>query len=78
MQRIVSSPQFLVVIMVLAIPIIAIISYYVHEILKTRSNNELKQSMVERGLSARDIETVINAGSKSGKKNHNRAEHGDR
>jgi hypothetical protein len=63
--------------MVLVIPIVAIISYYVHEALKTRSNNELKQSLVERGLSAQDIEMVINSGTKLGKKNHSRAEHGD-
>jgi len=78
MERIFSSPQIVAVIMIFAIPIIAIISYYVHEILKTRSNNELKQSMLERGMSAQDIETVINAGTKPNKKHHRRADHGDK
>lgn len=75
MQKILSSPQTVVVFMGLAIPIVAIISYYVHEIFRTRSNNALKQAMVERGLSAQDIETVINSGTKPSKKNHSRAEH---
>jgi hypothetical protein len=55
--------------MVLAIPIVAIISYYVQEIFRIRSNNELKRSMVDRGLSAQDIETILNAGIRQGKKN---------
>ena len=75
MQKILSSPQTVVVFMVLAIPIVAIISYYVHEIFRIRSNNALKQAMVERGLSAQDIETVINSGTKPSKKNRSRAEH---
>ena len=73
MERIFSSPQTVAVIMIFAIPIVAIIAYYVHEVLKTRSNNELKQSMLERGMSAQDIETVVNAGTKPRKKHHRRA-----
>jgi NADH:ubiquinone oxidoreductase subunit 3 (subunit A) len=64
MGRIFSNPGTVAVIMIFAIPIVAIIGYYVHEVLKTRSNNELKQSMLERGMSAQDIATVINAGNK--------------
>ena len=77
MERIFSSPSIAAVIMVFAIPIIAIISYYVYTIFKIRSNNELKKSMLERGMSAHDIETVINAGSKPDKKHCRRAEHDD-
>ena len=77
MERIFSSPSIAAVIMVFAIPIIAIISYYVYTIFKIRSNNELKKSMLERGMSAQDIETVINAGSKPDKKHRRRAEHDD-
>ena len=70
MERIFSSPQTVAIILIFTIPIIAIIGYYVHEALKTRSNNKLKQSMLERGMSAQDIETVINAGTKPSKKHH--------
>ena len=77
MERLFSNPGIVAIIMIFAIPIVAIIGYYVHEVLKTRSNNELKQSMLERGLSAQDIETVINAGTKPSKKHHRRAEHDD-
>jgi ABC-type bacteriocin/lantibiotic exporter with double-glycine peptidase domain len=75
MERIFSNPQTVTVIMVFAIAIVAIIGYYVHEVLKTRSNNELKQSMLERGMTVQDIETVINAGTKPSKRHHRRAEH---
>jgi len=77
MERLFSNPQNVAIIMIFVIPIVAIISYYLHEILKTRSNNELKQSMIERGMSAQDIETVINVGTKPGKKHRRRAEHDD-
>ncbi|MBN2211156.1 MAG: hypothetical protein JW709_07145 [Sedimentisphaerales bacterium] len=52
-------------IMIFSIPIVGIIAHYWHEIHKTRSNNELKQSMLDRGMSAEEIERVLNAGSKS-------------
>jgi ABC-type bacteriocin/lantibiotic exporter with double-glycine peptidase domain len=64
MGRLIVNPGTVVMIMIFAIPIIAIVSYYTHEVFRTRSNNELKKSMVERGMSAEDIETVINAGAK--------------
>lgn len=53
---------------VFAVPIVAIVAYFWHETLKARSTNELKQSMVERGMSAQEIEQVINAGVKPNKK----------
>lgn len=66
-EKIFSSP-FVVPVALFCIPIVAIIAHYWHEVLKTRSNNELKQSMVERGMSAGEIEQVVNAGNPSEKK----------
>ncbi len=68
MMDLLSNPAVGPVIMVFAVPIVAIIAHFWHETLKTRSNNELKQSMVERGMSAQEIEQVINAGVKPTKK----------
>jgi len=62
-EKIFSNTGNLVMILCFSIPIIAIIGYYWHEVLKNRSDNELKKSMLERGMSAQEIEQVINAGS---------------
>ena len=53
---------------VFVVPVVAIIAYFWHETAKARSTNELKQSMVERGMSAEEIERVVNAGVKPTKK----------
>lgn len=45
--------------------VVGLITHCVHDYYKTRLNNELKQSMLERGMSAQDIEQVMNAGSDS-------------
>ena len=63
-EKIFSDTGNLVIILCFSIPIIAIIGYYWHEVLKNRSNNELKKSMLERGMSAQEIEKVISAGGK--------------
>jgi hypothetical protein len=68
MDKIFSNPEITALVMVFSIPIVSVIAYYWHETLKTRSNNELKQSMLERGMSAEEIERVINAGARSAKK----------
>ena len=63
-EKIFSNTGNIVVIMAISIPIIAVVGYYWSEVLKNRSNNELKKSMLERGMSAQEIEQVINAGGK--------------
>ncbi|MCF7973246.1 MAG: hypothetical protein K9N55_05495 [Phycisphaerae bacterium] len=68
MDKIFSNPESLGLLMVFSIPIVSVLAYYWHETVKTRSNNELKQSMLERGMSAQEIEQVINAGVKTDKK----------
>ena len=44
-----------------AIPIIAVVSYYVHETLKAWMQTALKRDMVARGYSAQEIIEVIAA-----------------
>ena len=51
-EKLFSDRQVLAVFMALLIPIVVMIGYYWHEIVKTRSAHELKQSMLERGMSA--------------------------
>ena len=63
-EKIFSSPDTLVLVLAFSIPIIAVVGHYWHEIVKNRSNTELKRSMLERGMSAQEIEQVLNAGEK--------------
>jgi NADH:ubiquinone oxidoreductase subunit 3 (subunit A) len=63
-EKIFSNTANIVVILAMSIPIIAVVGYFWSEVLKNRSNNELKRSMLERGMSAQEIEQVINAGGK--------------
>lgn len=67
-DKILQSPESIGLIMIFGIPIVAIVAYYWHEVVKNRSNNELKRSMLERGMSAQEIEQVINAGAEKAKK----------
>jgi len=57
-------PETLVLILAFSIPIIAIVGHYWHEVLKIRSNNELKKSLLDRGMSVEEIERLLNAGGK--------------
>lgn len=47
-----------------AIPISAILGGIWYKLNKARSENDLKQSMIERGMSAEEIERILNAGQK--------------
>jgi hypothetical protein len=49
------------VVMVFSVPICAIIGGVWYKIERTRSDNDLKRTMVERGMSAEEIERVIAA-----------------
>ncbi|HEX3357226.1 MAG TPA: hypothetical protein VHS31_09665 [Tepidisphaeraceae bacterium] len=49
------------VVLVFGIPIIAIISEAWVRVERSRSENDLKRSMVERGMSVEEIERVITA-----------------
>lgn len=55
--------------MVFLVPIVAVVAYFWYEVSKTRSDNELKKRMIERGMSVDEIERVLGAGvKKEGKK----------
>ncbi len=51
-----------------SIPIVAIIGAYCYKIAKVTSDNELKRSMIESGMSAEEIERVLAAKSSDPKK----------
>lgn len=61
----VSNPATLAIFMSMMIPIVAIIAGYWHSVEKTRSINSLKQTMLERGMSAEEIERVLAADGRS-------------
>ncbi len=50
------------VLVMAGIPLAAILGAYWYKLNRARSDNELKQAMVERGMSAADIERVMAAG----------------
>ena len=56
------DPRVIGIIMGCGIPIVAIIAKYWHDAVRSRSEIELKRSMVERGMSADEIERVMSAG----------------
>jgi hypothetical protein len=45
----------------MGIPIVAIIATFWYKISKTTSENELKRTLAERGMSAEEIERVVTA-----------------
>jgi len=49
---------------IFSVPIVAIIADYWHKIEKVKSDNELKRSMIDRGMTVDDIERVVSAGKK--------------
>ncbi len=59
-QRIFDMPQIAIV-MACLIPIVGIIASYWYKIHKARSDNELKRTMVDQGLSADEIERILGA-----------------
>ncbi len=61
LESIFDVPQ-LAIIMGCLIPISAILGHFWYSTQKNKQNNDLKQSMVERGMSAEEIEQVISAG----------------
>lgn len=47
--------------------VVSVVAYYWASVEKRRSDNDLKQSMVERGMSVEDIERVLSAKVHEGK-----------
>ncbi len=52
----------IVPIMVFAIPIVAIVVGCWNDVVTKKSNNALKQAMIDRGMSADEIAQVLDAG----------------
>jgi hypothetical protein len=69
MEKLLSHPDAIMFIMVFMVPIVAILAGCWQKVRVNQSNNDLKQSMLERGMSAQEIEQVMNSGEKSSKKN---------
>jgi hypothetical protein len=61
LAEIVWDKQTLSVVMALGIPMVAIIAHAWYKVESLKSANNLKRNMVERGMSAEDIERVIKA-----------------
>lgn len=62
LAEIVWDRQSLAVVGAFAVPLTAFISYTWFQANKVRSENALKRAMVERGMSADEIERVLEAG----------------
>jgi ABC-type bacteriocin/lantibiotic exporter with double-glycine peptidase domain len=60
LAEIIWNESTLGVVMVLGIPMVAIVGGLWAKIERTKSDNELKRSMVERGMSVEEIERVLN------------------
>ena len=59
-QAMFEMPQIAIV-MGCLVPIAGIIAFYWYKAQKVRSDNELKRTMVDRGLSADEIERILAA-----------------
>jgi hypothetical protein len=59
-QEMLAVPQ-IAIIMGCLIPIGGIVAFYWYKVQKARSDNELKRTMIDRGLSADEIERILAA-----------------
>lgn len=70
LQNIFSSPDTTAVFMGCLIPMVIVPAIFWAIAKMNRDDNDLKQSMLDRGMSAQEIEQVMNAGSKRKHKTH--------
>ena len=61
LAEIIWNQNTIAVVCVFAVPITAIIATFWSQVERRKSDNDLKRSMVERGMSAEEIERVIAA-----------------
>lgn len=64
MKEFFSHPDAIMAIILFGVPAVAIIAGCWLKVRITQSNNDLKQSMLDRGMSAQEIEQVINSGTR--------------
>jgi len=61
LSEIVWNKETIMMTLIFGLPIVAVAAGTWYQLNKVRSDNELKQSMIERGMSAEEIERVMNA-----------------
>ena len=61
LAEIIWNENTLAIVMTFSVPIVAILGSFWYKVERLRSENELKRSMVERGMSVEEIERVLNA-----------------
>jgi hypothetical protein len=66
MEYIFSRPEIAAIVMGCMIPIVIVSASIWAKVKKNQDNNELKKSMLDRGMSADEIEKVMNAGDAKG------------
>ena len=64
------DPDVLVIILCCGLPMVIVVGVFIFHARKHESDNELKRSMIERGMSAEEIERVLAAGHEEGKRKH--------
>ena len=60
-EQIFSRPEMMAIAGAFVVPIVAIAGFFWHETAKARSKNDLKKTMVLRGMSVEEIERVLGA-----------------
>jgi len=61
LMSVIWNEGFLAVLLIFGLPVVGCIVYFWYRIAKLTSDNELKRAMVERGMSADEIELVVAA-----------------
>ncbi|HEY3244632.1 MAG TPA: hypothetical protein VGM03_14925 [Phycisphaerae bacterium] len=65
LTEIIWNENTIAIVCVFSVPLAAILGTMWYKATKVRSENDLKRSMVERGMSAQDIERVMQSGRSS-------------
>jgi len=71
MKEFFSHPDVARGVIAIAPAVIALLGVLWYKAFELRLNNELKQSMLERGMSAQEIQQVMNAGGSKAEKHFN-------
>jgi hypothetical protein len=62
-----------ILVITVGVPVaVPVITYYWHKVRRIEMESALKQDMLQRGMSAEDIKTVLEASSSTGAKGHHR------
>jgi hypothetical protein len=72
MQEVLNSPYLFVLGILVITVAVPVITYYWHKTRRIEMESALKQDMLQRGMTAEDIKTVLEATSSIGAKDHSR------